>query len=175
MTVKILKSHLDTFGITPDAFEKAVKKHIKAKMDHRGKEGEPAPTASPLIEKCIKRIPPSGPDTFEADYEIVDDSPPPKTLAERKAELIALIGREEQAAMEALMPMGKRRLRQFEIARIQQIEPGTRTDRDKALLKEQEELDEMGRKVALHAARQQAAVEDLTEETIDNWKPAEFK
>lgn len=68
---------------SPSGFAKAVEAHRKALESHRaGPAGRPAPSAPPLVEAVIARVPDQGPvdrrgpDRFEVrPYEIVDDRP----------------------------------------------------------------------------------------------------
>jgi hypothetical protein len=174
MTAKIMLSVLTNMGTTPEAFKAKVDAFVQAKMDHRTKSGDPAPTAPAMIENLVKRVPPKGMDEFVADYVIVDDSPPPKSLAERKGELLALLAREEQAALEAILSPAKRRLLGMEVQRVSMLKTEDRTKTDKAVLEESVRVAKLSQEVQLHSARMMAEVDDLTEETIEDWAPKEF-
>jgi hypothetical protein len=114
----------------------------------------------------------SAADDYEiVDYEIIDDRP---SLRARKDGLIHQISEQERALMIASMAPGKRRLAGLRAHEIQQKPEAERSDADKQFVAEmQTRLD---REVAIgrHAAEQMAAIEDLTEDTIDAWQPAPF-
>jgi hypothetical protein len=174
MTAKIMLSVLTNMGTTPEEFGEQVEAFVQAKMDHRFKVGEPAPTAPAMIENLVKRVPPAGPDEFVADYQIIDDTPPPKSLAERKGELLSMLAREEQDALNAVLSPAKRRLLGMEVARVSGIQADQRSKSDKAILEESVRIARLGQAIQLHGAKMMAEVEDLTEETIEGWSPKEF-
>lgn len=77
MTMRIPLSQVRAAGLD---FAADVQAFVQAKLDHRFTVGEPAPVAHPLVEAVVHRVPatePGQPDDFVADYEIIDDTPPP--------------------------------------------------------------------------------------------------
>jgi hypothetical protein len=195
---KFLVSHLKTL---PFDFESEVTEFIKARMSHRFTLGEPAPLAPHWwVESAIKRVPGAEgqPDDFVPDYEIEDDTPPPPTLDQRKHLLAAQLHASAMEAQAAILPPLKARIWNIEYARISAAvaavpgKPGTvdtpaetsealRKRALKTLKKEDAEflLAHEGRLKKLDAIHYQMAkleseIHDLTEETIDAWKPAPF-
>lgn len=133
MTVKIPRSHI----ADPHQFEAAVAelahamKHWRAHMkrveedEKNGVQGIdrhhpiPRPVSHPLVVQCVD-------ENDEPNYEIVDDGPTPEErLAVRKLELLHAINLAERAAMDALVPPGRRRL--FNLREAEIVEQDTRT------------------------------------------------
>jgi hypothetical protein len=200
MPLQIALSHVKAL---PFDFEEAVAAFIKAKQDHRTKTGEAAPSPPhALVEAAVKRVPgsidPPRPDDFVADYEIVDDTPPPPvppTLDERKKALAFKVGQATAAAAAQVMPPLKRRLWDYEHARIERdiyavqrkenepnadwkarglsaVQKASPADHAAYLAHE----DRKAKVVAIvhHLAVCESAIHDLTEATIDAWAPAPF-
>jgi hypothetical protein len=111
-------------------------------------------------------------DTYEiVPYEIVDDRP---SLRARKDALIHQVSEQERALMIASMPPGKRRLAGLRAHAIYQTPEADRSDADKQFLAETQVRLEREQNIGRHAAEQMAAIEDLTDETIDTFTPAPF-
>ncbi len=111
-------------------------------------------------------------DDYEiVDYEIVDDRP---SLRARKDALIHQISEQERALMIASMAPGKRRLAGLRAHEIHQKPEVERSGADKQFLVETQARLQREAAIGRHAAEQMAAIEDLTEATIDAWQPAPF-
>lgn len=177
MTLKIALSHVKS--LLPLDFEAAVADFIKAKQDHRQTVGEPAPSPPHgIIESAIRRLPGSiednRADEFIADYEIVDDTPPPPTLDERKTVLANEVRTVAQAAIDLLSPPLKRRLLTMEAARAMAIEEAKRTPADKALIAAHQDRTARTEATNYHLALTEAQIHDLTDATIDGFVAAPF-
>lgn len=139
-------------------FEAQVAAYIKARKDHQKTEGEPAPTAPPIVEAAVMLVPgsidPPRADDYVADYQIEDDSP---TLDERKAAVHALAVHAANAAIDAISPPLLRRLA------IMTATPEQSADLQKRV-----------GAIYLQLAYAEAAIHGLTAETIDAWKVPPF-
>jgi hypothetical protein len=62
----------------------------------------PAPVAPPLVAGALD-------ETGKPNFAIIDDSPPPPSLADKKAALITQVRLAEAAAVRAIVPEGKQR------------------------------------------------------------------
>lgn len=167
MTLQIPKSHLG--DVTPEQFAARVAAFVKAKLDHHNTVEIPAPAEHHLVEQSVSRVPRKGePDNYVADYEIVDDSPK-KTLRQRKDDLIHNISLQEHELMVAQLAPGKRRLQVLDANAIYQKPVEQRSETERQFIAKHETR--MAREAAIqrHAAEQMAAVEDLTDGTIDKW------
>jgi hypothetical protein len=176
MTFKIALSQAKAL---PFDFEAAVAAFIKAKQDHRQSVGEPAPNAPHRwVEAAVKRVPGSieaqTPDEFVPDYEIVDDTPPPPSLDQRKMMLAVNAQREAQSAIEKLRPPLKARLLSIEFGRAMAIEEAKRTPADKATIAAYLDGNVRIEAITYHLAKIEAQIHDLTDATIDDFTPAAF-
>ena len=157
-----------------EAFKKAVAKHIADMTAHTKTKGVPAPQAPhSLIENSVKRVAVKGrPDSFVPDYEIIDDSPPETKLSleDRKMLLVGRLRTAELAALNKLIPERKRRLFSFQVNAARLKPEDQRTEDDKALLAKQDEIEAMYKQFQYKSAEAEAAIEDLTEATIDKWQ-----
>jgi hypothetical protein len=157
-----------------EAFKKRVEAFRQAKLDHHKTVGEPAPREHDLVEAVVRRAPSRGaePDDYVIDdYEIVDDRP---SLRSRKDALIHQVSERERELMSASMPAGKRRLAGLRAHEIRQKPEAERSDADRQFLADTEARLHRETAIGRHAAELQAAIEDLTEQTIDAWQPAPF-
>lgn len=138
-----------------------------------GHDGTPRPTAHPLIEACVRRVPqPKGPDDFVVDYIMVDDLPPPQSplliLRQKKDVLFSKITLLEKDKLDALWPPGKRRLQVLNQNEI--LAKGEKTtDEEKKILLEFKEMLGQYQAIEKRAAVLFSEIEDLTEENIDSW------
>jgi hypothetical protein len=172
MTARILKSNIINLGFD---YAAAVEAFRQAKLDHRFTEGEPAPAAIAIVEAAVKRVPQeNGPDDFVADYEIVDDLPPPPTLQERKRELTNQVHLQEMEAYIAVIPRGKRRLLEIQHREITGKPPEQRTAEDVAFLEDYDAKQSRIQAITKAGAILEAQIEDLTEETIAGWRMPEL-
>ena len=156
MTLKVYKSH--TVGIDPAGFVSAVEAHRQALLAHRF-TGDAAPTAHPLVEAAVVRVPcEGGPDDFVSDFEVVDDLPAPVDL---RAALLARIHIAEGTA--ALAVIGNAALRLLSIdAREAALKPvADRTAADVAALDRMQDVARRRTAIDRHGAVLGALVEDL--------------
>jgi len=161
MTLSLLKSQVD---LLPFDFEQAVKDFIASKNEHRF-SGGPAPVANGLIEGAVRRIQypveDQKPDEFVADYEIVDDTPPGPTLAERKTEAINASRLREADEIAAIVPPGKFRLMEMDAQRAYRTPEAERTP---------EQIKTIADRVALDAQFEQVHYDGAVREAeIDGW------
>jgi len=137
--------------------------------------GKARPTAHPLVERAITRIQTKGqPDKYVADFIIVDDTPPPPSLEDKKNKLISDLRFAENTAMEKILPARKIRLAHIKCADAMSLDESVRTaehNKDIALIVTVQGVREQ---YALIAAKAEADIEDLTEQTIDNWQLPTF-
>lgn len=176
---------LSTMKALPYDFEKAVAEYVVARREHSQTIGEGAPRArDQLVELFVKRVPPNehnNEEDFVADFEIVDDmqAPPPPdpavlTLDQKKAKLAS----EAQAAAiviwDKILPPLKRRMVAADRGRIFKIAEQDRTPVDVAAMAKYEADQERGQAIELHLGLLESEIDDLTEETVDAWKPKEF-
>jgi hypothetical protein len=129
MTFRILKSHVDALGYD---FPAAVAAHIAA-LEAQRFNGQTAPRHDANVEAAVKRvqypIEAKKPDDFVADFEIIDDTPPPPTLEDRKHAAISALRHEEQAEIEAVLgPVETRRLRGIHLNMAQRRAHKARSD-----------------------------------------------
>jgi hypothetical protein len=157
-------------------FEDAVQAFIQAKRDHLTTEGVPAPTAHPAVEAAVRRIPGTVdvPDDFVADYQIVDDTPAPPTLAERKAALAAGVSMQASAAANEIMPPLKSRLVTLQVIDANAVPEDERTEAQKTTMAEHNLRSKRMQAVNRHHAELESQIDDLTDETIDGWKAEPF-
>ena len=171
-------------------FETEVRNFVQAKKDHLNTEGVPAPTHHPWVEASVRRIAGeiqrSGAttiihsDDFVPDYQIVDDTPPPPTLDDKKAKLAQDVGMQANALAEKILPRLKRKLFDFQagdaakaiaLAQEAQQEPDpVHKFAWDAHLARQEKVEAIYR----HAAELESQIHDLTEDQVDVWQGAPF-
>lgn len=171
MTFKINKSVIDGLGFD---YAAAVEEFRQAKLAHRF-TGDIAPSAPAVIEHAVRRVPVEGQaDDFVTDYEVVDDSPPPPTLQERKARLVDEVRAAEFRSLLNIISPARERLLHLDYAAGQ-------TSNDPALSGEQSaraakiaDIADRKQAVQRHAALLEIEVEDLTEADIDGWVPKPF-
>lgn len=162
MTLRIPKSQLATLGYD---FAAAVVEH-KAALDAHRFSGDARPRALQLVEDAIRReqypVEEGKPDDFVIDYEIVDDTPPPPTLAERKAKARADLLKEEQVAIDALIAPEKVRLAQMQYQRALAVVEAVRSDADKKLIEDWEVLMKRVDDIRFAYAQREASIADMT-------------
>jgi hypothetical protein len=170
MTFQIAKSVIN--GL-PYSYADAVETFRQAKLAHRF-TGDVAPSAPPIIEHAVRRVPREGhADDFVADYAIIDDIPVP-TLAERKAALAAGIRSAEAAALARLISPARERLMGLDLNAVYAKPEAARTDADRALLAKATDIAVRKDTIYRHGIHLEIAVEELTDATIDGWTPAAF-
>lgn len=220
MPGRFLLSHIKAL---PFDFDAKVAEFIAAKKAHALTVGEAAPSAPHhWIEQAVRRVSVDGAaDDFVADYELIDDTPPPPTLEQKKHQLVISVAQASAEAVNALIPRLKGRLWSMEHHRISVLinaaavplplpveKPGIVAMAASAvgLTKKAAPKLETGEeararaietvrasspsdiefflahgkrleKVAaihLHAATLESEIHDLTDETVDTWRPAPF-
>lgn len=167
----------------PFDFDQAVKDHVAARTAHATTIGEPAPTAHELVAAAVRRLPPdetSNNERFVADYEVVDDTPPPppppppQTLEERKHAMALHLHNLAMESYARNVPPLKARFITSDTARIVKIPEDQRSAEDAEKLVEYRMLMRRGEEINLHHGKQEAALHDLTADTIEGWKPEPF-
>jgi hypothetical protein len=176
MTLKIQLSHIKAL---PFDFETAVADFIAAKKRHQTTEGEPAPSAPhQMVEAAVKRIPgsidPPRADEFVADYEIVDDTPPPPSLEARKSALAMQAQTAAQGAINKLRPPLKSRLLAIEFSRAMAIEEAKRAPSERATIAGYLDGNVRVEAITYHLAKIEASIHDLTDATIDDFDAPPF-
>lgn len=113
------------------------------------------------------------PDSFVANYKIVDDLPPPPTLDERKAKLADDLTHQAQKIIDTLVPPLKRGFWDIQYSEAVTVDPPTlRTADQKATVERHEARNTKVRAVYRHLAQMHSAIHDLTDETFDGWSPS---
>jgi hypothetical protein len=174
--------NLSTIKALPFDFETEVKNFIQAKKDHQNTKDVMAPAHHPLVEMAVRRVSNgvNERDDFVADYTIVDDTPPPPTLDEKKAMLADEVMRNANVLASQIIPPLKRKLFDFQIsdayaaisrAKASGQEP---SDADKATIAEHETRTAKIDAVYRHVAALESQIHDLTEDQIDVWQGAPF-
>jgi hypothetical protein len=173
-----MELNLSYIKALPFDFGNAIEAHIKALKAHQTTVGEPAPIAHALVERAVRRvqypIDAKKPDDFVADYTVVDDTPPPPTLDQRKTALAVNAQALCQEAMDAASPPLKRRLADMEAGRAMMVDPAKRTPAQLAAIAAQQARGVKSEAILFHLATLESQIHDLTEQTIDGWKPAPF-
>ena len=174
MTFKVFLSQLSS----REEFEHAVQTHMRNLVEFNKKVNVPRPTAHPLIENSIKRVQTSGhPDSYVADYEIVDDRPPeaPKpSLEDRKNILVAKLRETEIQARNKAFPNRRLRLLNSHVNTAMRIKEEDRTEEHKNTLLFHEQVVKEYNRIDFIGATAESDIEDLTEETIDSWQLPTF-
>lgn len=157
----------------PENFEELVKQHIEALEKHRFTKNVPAPVADSLVEAAIIRVqhPPKERqlDEFKANYEIIDDTPPPPSLREKKAKLIRQVEERETYLIEEFaVPAGKVRSHSIKFVDILN-RGGPQTPEEEAFMAESRERTAKLDKINRNVAEVMSAIEDLTEDNIDSF------
>lgn len=179
--LEVRKSVIDAL---PFDFYEEVFKHSLAREAHAGTIGEPAPVAlHPLVEAAVLRIPPppdAHPDDvnagerFVAHYHVVDDTPPPATLAEKKAALEARVGQLAQIAHATILPPLLRRKVYAAANDAHQTVPEDRNEAQRAAIDVVASIQRRQAAIELHHGELEAQIHALTEGTVDGWEPVAF-
>lgn len=166
--------HLSTAVAFGD-FDQAVADYIKALEAHRHTEDQPAPTAHPLVERVVLRvqypIEDQKPDDFISNYEIIDDTP---TLGERKDALADEVSRRASTAMQVITPTRKANAWAYQLSDVAAVSEKDRTTEHRTFLAQHEARQARTNAVHRHMALMHSEIEDLTEASLDDWKPAPF-
>lgn len=174
--------------VSREDFAKAVFDHQAALAAHMmGKPGISRPKAHPLIESVINRVPDSGPvaqrapDTFViADYEIVDDTPPPlpepepPSLETRKALMEMQLHQAANAAKTALLSPARVQLLSLDVTAAMSKPETERSIAEHASIEAYTAY--ASRAADIDRARVLASIEleDLTNLTIEGWQIPSF-
>lgn len=145
----------------------------------------PPPFAPALIAQAIVVTASAGDGhgiaQYVEDYEIIDDDvaiddgpTPEQAFAQKQQALLAQVAAVERAALNAILPEGKRRVFSRQVAVAMAVPQDKRTPDQNALIAENETLNAKFDAVDHHAAVQMAAIEDLTADTIDAWQMPPF-
>lgn len=177
MPVEVLKSKI------PENFAQLVSDHRLALEKHRFTVNVPAPRPAgelaPVIEACVRRvqhpIKAKKPDDYVEDYVIVDDTPPPPpplTLVERKERLRQQVRTLESEAHDRLLSPGRRQLNAVKMTQIQGLvseRPITKDEEE--FLKAEQARSRLHTDISMRAAEMMVEIDDLTEDTVDQWAP----
>lgn len=171
-----------------------VRKQYPVEMSHQPVITYPNPETGELVTEPVgepvKFIGSEKPDDFVPEYEIVDDTPPPPTLDERKMALVSHVAELAHKAVHVIEPPLKRNLFAFQLTDAQravdtlhnQVRSGAITQSDFELMvaphrsaaaKHNERTDKV-QAIYRKLAQAHADIHDLTDATIDEWKPPEF-
>lgn len=157
-----------------DAFAAALEAHRAALEAHlSGPAGQAAPAAHPLIESLIVRVRQgdSLPDAFQiAPYEIVDDTPPPPTLAERKVPLMAALRAAQQTANDAVLSPARAALLNLDMTEALAVPEGSRTPAQAACIAAYTAVQSRYVEIERNAAIAAVEIEDIGEADVANWK-----
>lgn len=171
--VEIPLSHVKAVGFE---FGGAVDAYIKELQAHRFTTGEAAPSPPHgLVELVVARVQtPGKPDDFVANYRIVDDTPPPPSLADRKAALAVSAQQQADAALAKVSPPLKRRLAMLRVHEAANVPKDKMTAAHVATLKAATDRSAKEAAIMLNLAQMESDIDDLTSATIDAWKPTPF-
>lgn len=163
----------------PFDFEGAVDAHIAALEAHRFTEGEAAPAPPhPLVEAAIGRkqypVEDRRPDDFVRAYEVIDDTPPPPTLEERKQALANEAMQGAAKARAVITPPLKANHWSHQLADALAVDEKKRTPEQHAAVLEHGERQKRLDAVHRHLAKLCSDIHDLDETTIETWKPDPF-
>lgn len=161
------------------AFKMAVDAHA-ARLLAFGKEvGKPRPMASPMVEAALKRVQVKGqPDNYEADYTIIDDTPPPPAplnLEDKKVQLHYQLSLAETEIKNKIMPLRKRRLSEMQYGMAVSKKEENRSPEEINTITSFLETNKKWSNVSLIAAQAESDIEDLTEDNIESWKLPDFE
>lgn len=112
------------------------------------------------------------PDDFLPNYKIVDDTPPPPTLDERKLKLAGALENEAHKITADLSPPLKRRFWELQYGEAVAVDVAQRSADQKATVAKYEARTVKVNAVYRHLAQMHSAIHDLTEETFDGWSPS---
>lgn len=157
-----------------EEFETAVADHIQALVAFSHEEGKPRPTAHSLVELAVKRIEKKGkPDDYAADYTIVDDTPV-VPLADKKLKCHAALIAAENVAKYKIVPERRVRLVTLQYNAAMAKLEDERTDADREAISVWVDAFKKWNEITLISATAEAALEELTDDTVDTWSPPQF-
>jgi hypothetical protein len=181
---------------------RAVLKAKRLKLQEAAESAQryPGPQAHPLIDSAVKRSPGAdGTTIFEPDFEVVEALPvkvgDAAELRTRKDYLLNKISQMENAAIAALLPPGKWRAYAHRMADIEEADMkrrkvlvdaktpednieknviAARSPDDNKFMDEHNARSKVAKAIQRHASDLMSQVEDLTENDLHLWQPAEF-
>ncbi len=166
---RTIASHLD-------ALEKWRQHMANVARDPSTYQPYPAPIAPPMVAQALREERDGdGVLSYVPDYELVDDGPTPQqTLQSKKNHLFGTVFHMEQVAAATVFPPSRRRHIEFLVSDASAKKPEDRSAEEKALIQKYEETTAKLVQVSRHGAMLNNQIEDLTEETVETWKPADF-
>ncbi|MGM4967420.1 hypothetical protein AB7714_28260 [Tardiphaga sp. 1201_B9_N1_1] len=180
MTFQIAKSAIDRL---PYVFEDEVKAFIAAKEAHRTGSGA-APTSYPDVEAAVRlvRYPitegeSERPDDFVADFEIVDDTPPPPTSptpAEKRVQLLNSVRTAQAEAAAKVISPARARLLSLDMSRVYAKQEENRTPADDAAMAQHAAIQSRLNALNYHTATLEVQIEDLADDQLDGWQMTAF-
>ena len=158
-------------GADQASFENAVQNYIDSLHAFNRVVGKPRPTAvHPLVERAVKRIQTQGqPDQYVSDYVVIDDTPPPPTLEDKKNKLMNDLRMAESEAMNKVFPHRKARLAQLKYSKAIAVPEDALTAEHDIVIIAALNVQATFDKIAIVAAQAESDIEDLTEQTIAHW------
>lgn len=99
----------------------------------------------------------------------MDDTPPPPSLNERKAQLQMEVRQQEQERLREIMPPGRYQLLTLQASPIMGSPDSMLTEKEKSLMARYKEVVYRRYQTNLRAAEIMAEIGDLTEETIGHF------
>lgn len=173
-----LQVHLSRIGGNTTAFDAAVTDHIAKLAEFTQTVGKPRPTAHSLVEQAIKRVQHTiGPDTYEPDYEYVNDIPPPPpplTIEDKKNQLHSEVIKAETEAKNKILPPRKMRHLNYSYETATHKLEEERTPEDVENIKNFIETNNKWAAIGRIAAQAESDIEDLTEDNVYTWQIPEF-
>ena len=167
-------------------FEQAVAEHVAHLTAFSGVVGMPRPVAHPLVEAAVSRVSypkaDKKPDSFVADYVIINDTPPPPpplSLEDRKYQMAASLRAAEAAAKEVVMPQRKLRLLNMKVSFANakfklidgKLDDSALTDEERNMISSYKDIQAKYAAIELASAQAESDIEDLTDDTINTWQP----
>lgn len=156
------------------AFQSALVSHCAALEAHAaGPASVPAPVSIPLLDALVMRVPRGDPlpDAFQiAPYEILDDSPPPPSLEERKAALTAELNAAAASIQNAILSPGRAKLLDIDVTESISVPNRVRSPDQIAAIAAFTAFRSRCVEIQRNAAVAAIEIEDLTERTIGAWK-----
>lgn len=146
----------------------AVHQPVHTYTDEAGEE-----VTEPVGEP-VRFVSSTQPDDFVPNYVLIDDTPPPPSLDERKAELASNWARQAENIVNEVSPPLKRGLWALQRADAGKVPEELRTPEQKAAIAQADARSAKVHAVQRHLAQLHSDIHDLTAETIDAWKPAPF-
>lgn len=166
MTIDIRKSQIEGRD-----FQAEVEAYREGIIVSRATPGMSPPLAGQFVEAALRQVrrTDGGPDDLIIDYQIIDDTPPPPSLAERKAKAIAESRQQEQDEISALVPPGKQRLLAMDHSRAAQSVHAAKVKGTEPPAEAQRIVDEFASiqkriaEIQYAAAQREAAIEDMVD------------